>query len=184
MTCHHVIWVESSQEGNISRVNFTFDSLPNERFWLFNEKSPSEIKYNARADIFFAELSSDFVIKMKSKPIIFFKEGTISQDLRMFIIHHPSGGPLKVSPGTIWENHPGPWQVTHQISTQPGSSGSPIVNANHEVFAIHNGGLDGATNFATAIDPLITFILNGELTMDFFSNSRQITRVEENLRMI
>ena len=118
--------------------------------------------------MFYAELLPESVRMLKSKKIMFFEEGIEDKNDYSYIIHHPLGESLRVSMGRLQQIHPDSGSMQHRLSTRPGSSGAPMINKQHKVFAMHNGGdIDGSRNFATHIHPLISFIINNSFPLDF-----------------
>ncbi|SPE51083.1 putative Lysyl endopeptidase [Verrucomicrobia bacterium] len=59
-------------------------------------------------------------------------------------IHHPTGDYKRISFGSFYASDPDFWAVQwSQGVTEFGSSGSPLINANHQVIGQLNGGFDG-----------------------------------------
>jgi hypothetical protein len=59
-------------------------------------------------------------------------------------IHHPSGDYKRISFGKVIDSDSDFWAVQWSSGvTEPGSSGSPLLNANHEVLGQLNGGFNG-----------------------------------------
>lgn len=59
-------------------------------------------------------------------------------------IHHPEGGPKRISFGNTLAGEPSYWPVQwYSGVTQHGSSGSPLLNARGELVGVLNGGYDG-----------------------------------------
>jgi hypothetical protein len=59
-------------------------------------------------------------------------------------IHHPTGAYKRISFGTFLDSSAGFWAVKWSRGvTEPGSSGGPLLNGNHEVIGQLNGGWNG-----------------------------------------
>jgi tetratricopeptide (TPR) repeat protein len=66
----------------------------------------------------------------------------LSPDTPLMILHHPEGGPLKLSmdnTGIIGLNA-NRTRLWHRVVTAPGSAGAPCFNTNWELVAIHHSG--------------------------------------------
>lgn len=71
-----------------------------------------------------------------------------------WVVGHPQGKPLHLSSSCHLEVD-SEFQVEHQCDTLPGNSGSPVINKDLEVVAIHNGG-DELSNYATLLKGIDT----------------------------
>jgi hypothetical protein len=58
----------------------------------------------------------------------------------LFIMQHPQGNPLKVTANIFRRLNGNGTRVTYLNDTDNGSSGSPCVNANWELVALHHSG--------------------------------------------
>jgi len=60
----------------------------------------------------------------------------------LFIVQHPQGKPLKLALDTnaVLKVNSNGTRVTYRTNTEPGSSGSPVFNANWELVALHHSG--------------------------------------------
>jgi trypsin-like peptidase len=59
-------------------------------------------------------------------------------------IHHPTGSYKRISFGKFFDSDDSFWAVQWSSGvTEPGSSGSPLLNANHQVIGQLNGGFNG-----------------------------------------
>lgn len=68
------------------------------------------------------------------------KPATIGRDSRLTIIQHPGGGYKKISMQNNFVEYADELVVQYTTSTEPGSSGSPVLNDDFEVVAIHHSG--------------------------------------------
>jgi hypothetical protein len=80
-------------------------------------------------------------VDMRAEAIIPMQRGafTIKADERAFIIHHPNGRPKRVSleDGRVKEPS-SPAVIWYQTDTEPGSSGSPVLDRNGRLIALHH----------------------------------------------
>jgi V8-like Glu-specific endopeptidase len=73
----------------------------------------------------------------------------IRRDARVTIIQHPGGDYKKISMQNNFVEYADEFVVQYTTSTEPGSSGSPVLNDELEVVAIHHAGgqlIEPATN--------------------------------------
>ena len=74
-------------------------------------------------------------------------------DEMLTIIQHPRGRPKEIEAGYFVKNS-GKWMSYSDLDTEPGSSGSGVINNNGELVGVHtNGGCDenGGVNYAMNI---------------------------------
>ena len=64
------------------------------------------------------------------------------RDSRVTIIQHPGGSYKKISLQNNFVEYVDEFVVQYTTSTEPGSSGSPVLNDKFEVVAIHHAGGD------------------------------------------
>jgi len=58
----------------------------------------------------------------------------------IFILQHPEGDPLKLGIGRITEVVAGGLRLRHDVTTEPGSSGSPVLDSQLRLTALHHVG--------------------------------------------
>ena len=58
----------------------------------------------------------------------------------LFLLQHPEGEPLKLAFGPSDGPNANGTRLRHQVNTEPGSSGSPCLNARLELVALHHAG--------------------------------------------
>ncbi|MBO3093996.1 effector-associated domain EAD1-containing protein [Cellulomonas dongxiuzhuiae] len=58
----------------------------------------------------------------------------------MLVLQHPEGAPLKLSLGSSGSVNANGTRVRHLVNTEPGSSGSPCMDARLDVVALHHAG--------------------------------------------
>jgi Effector-associated domain 1/Trypsin-like peptidase domain len=68
----------------------------------------------------------------------------------LFLLQHPEGAPLKLAFGPSAGPNANRTRLLHQVNTEPGSSGSPCLNARLELVALHHA---GDPNFEPAHKP-------------------------------
>ncbi|WP_217578474.1 trypsin-like peptidase domain-containing protein [Mesorhizobium sp. GbtcB19] len=68
------------------------------------------------------------------------KPATVARDGRVTIIQHPGGSYKKISMQNNFVEYADDLVVQYTTSTEPGSSGSPVLNDNFEVVALHHAG--------------------------------------------
>lgn len=61
----------------------------------------------------------------------------------LFIIQHPQARALAVSAGGFLSYSSSPPRIVHNVSTLPGSSGSPCFTSDWRLVALHNAGSAG-----------------------------------------
>jgi hypothetical protein len=61
-------------------------------------------------------------------------------DRSVIIVQHPAGDPLKLAIGPFVHEDPPGVRVAYRANTLKGSSGSPVLDANLHLVALHNGG--------------------------------------------
>src|SRR5579883_1035595 len=64
----------------------------------------------------------------------------IPRDSRLVIIQHPGGDYKKISLQNNFVEYVDEFVVQYTTSTEPGSSGSPVINESFEIVAIHHAG--------------------------------------------
>ena len=68
---------------------------------------------------------------------------TFTNTQPLFIIQHPSGSPLKFAAGSITDSGVKLNRVGHNVTTEPGSSGSPAFSSDWKLIGLHHwGGVD------------------------------------------
>ena len=138
ITCNHVV----PQADLLSTTLFRFNYEEN---FKGEAKSPSE--YRAKPEgIFYTNEDLDYtVIQLKDianhnwawLPL---KPQHVRKGERANIIQHPAGRAKEISLQNNFIEYTGKNIVQYVTSTQPGSSGSPVLNDNWEVIAVHHSG--------------------------------------------
>ena len=63
-----------------------------------------------------------------------------AQNHTLFILQHPEGDPLKLAFGRSDGLNSNKTRLRYQVNTEPGSSGSPCLNASLELVGLHHAG--------------------------------------------
>jgi len=58
----------------------------------------------------------------------------------LFVLHHPDGGPLRLSIGPLLDLNTDGTRLRHAVNTAPGSSGAPCFDVGLALVAMHQGG--------------------------------------------
>jgi endonuclease G len=84
--------------------------------------------------------SSDVVSLSQWAPLVMNHNAPVFLGDLVYIIQHPAAGPKKIAIGT--NAVVGRWdpRIFYLTDTLPGSSGSPVLNENWEVIALHHAG--------------------------------------------
>ena len=93
------------------------------------------------------------------------------------IIHYPNGGNMKINSGhfiKICNNN-----ILHSVSTENGSSGSPIIlllSENFPIIGIHEGGYNEKCNVGIYIKDIIECINKNEINCEFNINDDDLNK--------
>jgi V8-like Glu-specific endopeptidase len=146
MTNHHVIGCEETAKKCSFQFNYQLDrtgkALPvyvarTLGGGLF--RTSPIATYNAMADeldytvVQLADAPKD-ITPLKLRPV------AIKPDSRLTIIQHPGGDYKKISLQNNFVEYLDEYVVQYTTSTEPGSSGSPVLNDDFNVVAIHHSG--------------------------------------------
>jgi len=107
------------------------------------------------------QLSSNQVESLRQLGIDFLSisRNTPRVGCSLFILQHPNGEELQFAPGSISEL----WgfNILHKVSTDYGSSGSPITNTSGEVIGLHKSrSVVGKCNVGASIREVIRIIIS------------------------
>jgi V8-like Glu-specific endopeptidase len=140
MTNHHVVPEKSLRRGVRLRFNYQ------ESF--AGEAQPVE-EYSAKPDgLFHANEALDYaVFEVEGEPgrrwgWLPLAPRDVRKDDRINIIQHPNGLPKQISLQNNLVQYVGGNVVQYVTSTNPGSSGSPVLNDGWDVVALHHAGGD------------------------------------------
>ena len=142
MTCNHVLPIQEVAKG--AYIEFNYQVVEKDRLG-------EVVKYRLEpSNYFLTRPSLDFTIVQvndSSNDVPLSSWGHLTIDVKSpiyvadptSIIQHPEGGPKKITLSAkiagIWEH-----RVHYLTDTLPGSSGSPVLNDNWQVVAIHHKG--------------------------------------------
>ena len=138
VTNHHVI--SSRREALAAEFTFRYQLDINGI-----EITPVPVKSHSEG-IFYTNPELDFtIVQLYGNPgekfgSLKLKEGPISLDQRVNIIQHPGGHPKKISIQNNFVAYVDNTIIQYYTSTMPGSSGSPVMNDEFQVIAIHHSG--------------------------------------------
>lgn len=95
----------------------------------------------------------------------------------ILILQHPQGAPLKLALGRSNGLNANGTRLRHQVNTERGSSGSPCLNADLELIALHRGGdpnFDSAhkptCNSAVPIAAICNYLAQSDFIEELFSS--------------
>ena len=174
MTNQHVITKEMIKSNAIIDVKYNF-----EKKWIKIKLDEKErfIKYNKKLDVTIVEILPNDYVKDK-----YFLIPNINNDNKVYIkkdiyiVQFPEGKYLSYSIGKITDMYD--YELVHDASTKPGSSGSPIVlKGSTEVLGIHKqGNKKKNLNYGTFIHSFIKELNNNNI----FSNTNNNILVNNN----
>ena len=84
----------------------------------------------------------------------------------LFLLQHPQGAPLKLSFGQSLGLNANATRLRHLVNTEPGSSGSPCLNARLELVGLHHA---GDPNFDPAHKPAYNSVIPIRAILDCLS---------------
>jgi hypothetical protein len=117
--------------ATVPRTGGGADFLAGAIYALGNDFTFLRLRQATPAGVTYAAWSPDPLVS--SQPVI--------------VVHHPDGDFKRISFGNQAGSDPDFWDVLwHDGTTEPGSSGSPLFNANHEIMGQLYGGLASCTN--------------------------------------
>ncbi len=190
LTNNHVL--ESADLAAGSQAEFNFQES------LEGKPSPTSVFALSPAELFITDRDLDYSLVAVSpratdgSPLAAFgctrlieEEGKIIVKEAVSIIQHPNGEPKQLA---IRENRVVdilPNFVHYQTDTAPGSSGSPVLNDQWEVVALHHSGVPkrDANGNILAIDGSIWKPSMGDHKIDWISNEGvRVSRVVANIK--
>jgi len=145
ITNHHVIPTSGDARDSAFEFNYELDRTGRARsvqtVWARNGglfvTSPMAT-YNASSD------QLDYtIIELDPTPAVVplrLRRDPVHVDARVTIIQHPGGGYKKISVQNNFVEYSDSLVVQYTTSTEPGSSGSPVLAEDHQVAAIHHAG--------------------------------------------
>ena len=166
-TNNHILNESSIQIGK--KINFECLELQKSIFSSSYNLIKKEIKITEKRQVFTnkeldytcIELfkSDDIIDYFKIDPKLFNNNKNNLNDNDIFILQFPNGNDLSFSYGkikSIIDN-----KITHNASTDDGSSGSPIIRRSKDnyIIGLHYGGVKNKYNLATSFDSILDNII-------------------------
>jgi len=161
ITCHHVINKEmilnpdfefKAEFQGIDK-NFTFKKTKFKQIYSMSSHDFTFMEFDTKLSEEFLEKGAIFLdYELNLEP----SEQLIGK--KAFIVQHPAGREAEVAIGfvvSIKEFH-----LFHSMDTEPGSSGSPVMNDEGKVMALHNGGYSADRNRSIKFDHIMEEIQN------------------------
>jgi len=146
LTNHHVIDCQSTAEDCLFQFNYqlsrTGKALPTQTARI----APGGLFYSSPMAPFNATPEElDFTIVQladvpEGLPHLTLKPSSVERDSRVTIIQHPGGNYKKISMQNNFVEYADELVLQYTTSTEPGSSGSPVLNDAFDVVAVHHSG--------------------------------------------
>ena len=172
MTNQHVVTKEMIESKAIINVKYNY-----EKKWIQIKLDEKErfIKYNKKLDVTIVEILPNDYVKDKYFliPNINYNMDYVNKDI--YIVQFPEGKYLSYSIGKITDIYD--YELVHDASTKPGSSGSPIVlKGSTEVLGIHKqGNKDKKLNYGTFIHSFIKELNNNNIkSINSIPNNKKV----------
>ena len=143
MTCHHVLPTTST--SRISQVQFKFYDIPSMKCITFDK---TQVKFVWTEDILDAtviELYPEIAARYKSYGAEFLRIGEVNPNVDVVILQYPLGK-FSIADGDIEAVNRNGTRVLYRIGTEPGSSGSPLLDLDCVALAMHNTGQKGISS--------------------------------------
>ena len=116
-----------------------------------NEANYFQIKLDKNRKIFTSKIYDVTIIQIKKKDNLninyffeidnnIYKDLSFYKDKSIILLHYPKGTDMNFSPGIIKSVAEDNYNILHTCSTDPGSSGGPILNKrDYKIIGIHKG---------------------------------------------
>jgi V8-like Glu-specific endopeptidase len=146
MTNHHVI----ASKGAAEECAFQF----NYQLARDGRAAPVNVAHAPRSGLFCTSPVADYnatadqldytVVELTDVPVgiaaLPLSPAEVRRDSRVTIIQHPGGDYKKISLQNNFVEYSDEYVVQYSTSTEPGSSGSPVLSGDLKVVAIHHAG--------------------------------------------
>ena len=186
MTNNHVINEDNIIQGNKISITLINDKISVEIEIDNDRKTFTDKDY----DITIIELKENELKKIDINSFFYVDDQIYNEDFKnlyknksVYLIGFPKGGKSKFSNGKIINILEDNFTIIHKCSTEPGSSGCPIINLeNNKVIGIHKGAYSkGDFNLGTVLkEPLEKFI-EKNLKHKIKNNKKEFNSNEEKL---
>ena len=112
----------------------------------FSEGAKNKIKLGPHViglpdiDVIFIPMVDADISKYKAKGLVFLRiETNVDIDDEIWVLQHPLGGKLQYATGKVssFDKH----RIIHNVSTEEGSSGSPIFDNSCKIVGIHQASM-------------------------------------------
>ena len=146
MTNHHVIDCETAAKDCLYQFNYQLSRTGKELPTQTARAAPKGLFYTSPMATYNATLKElDFTIVQltevpKGVQHLTLAPSAVKRDDRVTIIQHPGGDYKKISMQNNFVEYTDQLVLQYTTSTEPGSSGSPVLNDAFEVVAIHHAG--------------------------------------------
>ena len=172
MTCNHVL--PTTSINYISKVQFMFYDIPQMNSITLDKTQVKFVWTQILLDATVIEISPSIATLYKSYGAQFLQIGEVKSNVDVVILQYPNGK-FSIADGDI-ESINGT-QVFYKIGTEPGSSGSPLLDLNCVALAMHNSGLNVSTctdpsaiRKATALKAVVSAYLKDKPNIELDSN--------------
>ena len=164
-TCHHVLNGDDIRDENLSQFTLEFEGSPNKFSTQLSPQLLGPVRLtDADLDGTFLQLKIDIATRWANEhQLQFLPAGQPHLKDQVLVLQHPGGGQLAIHQRVIEVVTSDGRLVYHSASTQPGSSGSPLVNLNGLVVGVHRAALrlPSEISIALNIEVLKMAIQNG-----------------------
>lgn len=138
LTCHHVLRNRDILAGTVFRFNYQTDFLGNpEPFSEFSARAEGIYHSNEELDYAIVEVDGSPGDEWGFLPL---EIRSVMPNSRVNMVQHPHGLPKQISFQNNFVQYAGQKVVQYLTTTMKGSSGSPVMNDDWEVVALHHAG--------------------------------------------
>ena len=134
-TAQHTI--PFSDNARLKEYTLEFESL-NQKFNLLETLNPDLRWSDKMQDAAFFSFEKGTADELADKGIKFLEVGKFEIGQKILILQHPQGKSLSLQMGCI-VGELGRYQLLHDVATELGSAGAPLINTKGQVVGIHRG---------------------------------------------